>query len=146
MKELPHLYSVKVEGSPEGNLKAGNDHLPDLLAAPPAEFDGPGDQWSPEELLMAAVANCLVLSFRAIATASKLEWQSIECESSGELDRVERKMLFTKVMTRVTLRIESAEQKEKAEKLLHKAEDICFITNSLTAEAGLECEIVSNSA
>ena len=118
MKELPHNYSVTVEGTPEGLLSAANEHLPALKVAPPVEFDGPGDQWSPEELLMAALANCLVLSFRAIASASKFEWLSIDCEANGELDRVERKMLFTRVETRVKLRIPSAADREKAEKLL----------------------------
>lgn len=145
MQELPHSYSVTVEGAPEGLLNTGNEHLPALKVAPPAEFDGPGDQWSPEELLMAALANCLVLSFRAIASASKLEWLSIACEANGELDRVERRMLFTRVETRVSLRIPSAGQKEKAEKLLHKAEEICFISNSMTVQPELVCNIICDA-
>jgi hypothetical protein len=33
----------------------------------PREFDGRGNQWSPESLLAAALADCFVLSFRAVA-------------------------------------------------------------------------------
>ena len=142
MKALPHLYKVKVNGSPEHNLNVFAENLPALEVAPPQAFDGPGDQWSPEELLMASVANCLVLSFRAIAKASRLEWLSIECESQGELDTVDRKIQFTKISTKARLVISSAEYKNKAEKLLNKAEQTCIISNSLSVESHLECEIV----
>lgn len=141
MQELPHHYVVTAHGTPASNLRSGNDHLPELEVAPPAEFDGPGDRWSPEELLMSAIANCLVLSFRAIAAASRLDWLDIECESRGELDRVERQMRITRVTSRVTLRIPSAANKEKAERLVHKAEASCIVSNSLTAESALEIEI-----
>lgn len=55
MKPLPHLYEVKMVGGPTGyaNLSAAGLH--ELRMAPPPEFDGPGDAWSPEQLLIAAV-------------------------------------------------------------------------------------------
>ena len=141
MQDLPHQYTVSVSGTPDANLKTSAANLPILTTAAPENFGGPGDQWSPEDLLIAAVANCTVLSFKAIARASKLEWVSIDCASEGVLDKVERKMLFTKVTTRVKLVIHSIEDKDKAEKLLIKAEEACLVTNSMTAETHLEYEI-----
>ena len=122
MKDLPHLYKVKVEGRPNNNLTVSAGNLPALEVAPPSQFGGPGDQWSPEDLLMASVANCFVLSFRAIAKASKLEWSSIECDSEGELAKDGKKIHFTKILTKAKLFIPSTENIEKAEKLL-KARD-----------------------
>lgn len=142
MKELPHLYKVKVNGSPTNNLKVFAENVPTLEVAPPKEFDGPGDQWSPEELLMASVANCLVLSFRAIAKASKFDWLSIECESQGELNKADKKILFTKIFTKARLVIASGGDENKAARLLNRAEETCFITNSLSAKSHFECEIV----
>jgi uncharacterized OsmC-like protein len=112
------------------------------MIAPPIQFGGPGDLWSPEDLLMASVANCLVLSFRAIARASKFEWDSIECESDGEPSKVENKVQFTGIVTRVKLLIPSSESTEKSEKLLNKAEETCLINNSLSCKSRIECEIV----
>lgn len=142
MKALPHHYTVNVAGSPGSNLTVCANNLPTLEVAPPEQFDGPGDQWSPEELLMAAVANCLVLSFRAIAKASKLEWSSISCESQGELNSVERKIQFTTITTTARLVITAEGDKAKAEKLLNKAEQTCFISNSLSVESRFECDVV----
>jgi organic hydroperoxide reductase OsmC/OhrA len=57
-------------GRPAGDVTVCSARLPDLAIAPPAEFEGPGDRWSPETLLCASVANCFILTFRAYARAS----------------------------------------------------------------------------
>ena len=142
MKELPHRYSVKIEGEPESFLNAYAENLPKLMVAPPMEFDGPGDRWSPEQLLMASISSCFVLSFAAIARASKLQWLAIECETSGELDKVDRKIQFTAVSTKAKLTIASLQDRDNAERLLNKAEHTCFVTNSLACPSQLECEIL----
>ena len=70
MQELPHHYVVSANAKTVGNVALSANGVSDLESAPPAEFGGPGDQWSPESLLVAAVADCFILSFRAIARAS----------------------------------------------------------------------------
>lgn len=142
MQDLPHLYRVKSEGTVAGDLTVRAEKLPDIVVKPPMQFGGPGDEWSPEDLLMASISSCLVLSFRAISRASKLEWNSIECESEGELDKVEKKVKFTNVVSKVRLFIPTTENKEKAERLLNRAEETCLISNSLSCESRIECEII----
>ncbi len=143
MQALPHVYTVRASGTPTGNLSVGAGHLPSLAVAPPREFDGPGDQWSPEELLMAAVSNCLILSFKTIAAIAKLDWLSIECEARGELDKVGRTMQFTKVTTSASLVVPAPGLVDKATKLLTKAEEICIISNSLSAQSHFTCAVVA---
>ena len=60
--------------------------VPAPASAPPIEFDGPGDQWSPEPLPVASVVDRFVLTFRAIARASQLAWTRLPCHGTGELD------------------------------------------------------------
>lgn len=142
MNDLPHTYTVKSAGTVTSRLTTRAANLPDIAVAAPLQFGGPGDQWSPEDLLMASVANCLILSFKAIARASQLEWDAIECESIGTLDRVERKVQFTHIVSKMHLSIPKTESKEKAEKLLNKAEGVCLISNSISCACSVECEVV----
>jgi len=142
MKQLPHTYSVTVNGFPKNNLSVYAAGLTSLELAPPVQFDGPGDQWSPEELLMASVSSCLVLSFRAIAKASKFEWLSIVCESSGELNKVDKKTKFTSLVSKARLVVPLGANPEVGDKLLNKAEQTCFISNSLSCKTRIECEII----
>jgi peroxiredoxin-like protein len=141
VQALPHHYRIKAVGGPEHTLDVSAASVQDIAIAPPAQFGGPGDQWSPEDLFMASIASCFILSFRAIARASKLSWTSIECDSEGELDRLGGKTQFTKIFTTVSLLLEETGDIEKAERLLHKAEQTCLVLNSLTSESRLECRV-----
>lgn len=142
MQQLPHIYHVNAESTSTSQLTSSSKGIPDITVAAPAEFGGPGDQWSPETLLLSAAANCFVLSFRAVARASKLSWVSIQCEAIGKLDKVERVTSFTEITTKVKLVIDDISEKDKAERLLHKAESVCLISNSLKSKLMLECDIV----
>ena len=142
MNALPHIYTATASAEVSSNLELNVDNLPSLEVAPPIGFNGPGDIWSPEDLLMASVASCTILSFKAIARASKLDWVNISCVSSGILDRIERKTQFTEINTKAILTIPEGGNVEKAIKLLDKAEETCLISNSLTSKAYIECEII----
>lgn len=141
MHAYPHHYQVSASSDAEGEVSLSTEGVADLPSMPPPEFDGPGGYWSPESLLVASVADCFVLSFRAIARASKLEWTSLSCEVDGELDRVERVTQFTGFSVRAELVIPEGMDPAKAERLLHKAEQACLITNSLKAESHLEASV-----
>ncbi|MEM1176060.1 MAG: OsmC family protein [Pseudomonadota bacterium] len=141
MQHFPHHYAVTATVAGSANVSLGSQGLKPIESAPPAEFGGPGDVWSPETLLAAAVADCFVLSFRAIATASKFEWNSLTCNVDAVLDRVDGVTRFTEIHEQVVLVVPAGTSEVKASKLLEKAEQVCLITNSLTAATSLETEI-----
>jgi organic hydroperoxide reductase OsmC/OhrA len=145
MHPFPHHYVVDVSAGPEGAVTLGSAGVPKLESAAPREFDGPGDRWSPESLLTAAVADCFVLSFRAVAAASKLAWIGLEARAQGTLERVEGRNRFTKFHTEATLRVPPGTDIERARKLLEKAEQICLVSNSLNAERHLEAHVVEGN-
>lgn len=142
MQDLPHHYLVSASAETQGNVALKAAELPQLVSAPPAEFGGPGDQWSPEHLLVASVADCFILTFRAVARASKLEWKTLKSSAEGILDRVDRVTRFTGFTVNATLTVPAGTDLDKARRLLEKAEASCLITNSLNAETHLEIEIV----
>ncbi|MEL7497606.1 MAG: OsmC family protein [Planctomycetota bacterium] len=139
---LPHDYQASARLDNESLVTLSSRDLPEIESAPPKEFGGSGHQWSPEDLLVAAVADCFSLSFKAIAAASKFEWINLECDVSGTLDKVERAIQFTGFQVKAKLTVAAGADATRAERLLQKAEQACFITNSLKAEPHLEVEIV----
>ena len=56
MQAFPHHYKVEASGGPEGDVMLSEENVESIASAPPTEFGGPGDRWSPESLLVAAVA------------------------------------------------------------------------------------------
>jgi len=143
MHPYPHLYTVQASANPTGDVPVSAAGLPSLTTAPPAEFDGPGDRWSPETLLVAAVADCFLLSFRGVARANKFEWQALECSVEGKLDRVEGKTHFTHYVVRATLRVPAGSDEAKAKQLLERAEHVCLVSNSLVGQRSLESTVIA---
>ena len=141
MHPYPHHYVVSANAAPEGDVPVTSPGLPTLATAPPAEFDGPGDRWSPETLLCAAVADCFLLSFRGVARAQKLAWNSLRCEVEGALNRVEGKTRFTHILVKAALLVPEGTDHDKALKAMERAEHICLITNSLLAERRIEATV-----
>jgi organic hydroperoxide reductase OsmC/OhrA len=116
------------------------------MSAPPAEFGGPGYRWSPETLLIGAVADCFVLTFRTIAKGSRLRWTEIICEATGKLDRVDRVTRFTEIELHVTLSLPAGEDTERARALLARTEKVCLISNSLQLEVTLHADVRTETA
>jgi peroxiredoxin-like protein len=141
MHPFPHHYVVNATVRPVGDVPLSSGGVRVIESAPPKEFDGPGNQWSPEGLLTAAVADCFALGFRAIATASKFAWTNLETRTQGTLDRVEGKMRFTRFATHAKLQIPPGADVERAKKLLEKAESNCLVANSLNSERHLTIEV-----
>jgi organic hydroperoxide reductase OsmC/OhrA len=131
MRPLPHRYNVTITAGEHSNPVITSDRLEPFTSAPPADFDGPGNLWSPETLLVAAVADCLTLTFRAVAKASQLRWTKFLCDADGTLDRAEGAIRFTAVDLHVWLVVPAETDPQRAQTVLEKAEKACLVGNSL---------------
>lgn len=139
-----HNYNVSlhwIEGrkgeitSPELNDK--------IQIATPPEFDkGIAGIWSPEHLFTASVLSCYMTTFLAIADFSKFNFESFDCKAVGVLDKVEGKFLMTEITLLPTLVIANESEREKAARLLAKAEAACLISNSIKTTVQLQPEVL----
>lgn len=141
MQAFPHRYVVKSTGRVTGDVELTGERLTMLRSASPIEFDGPGDRWSPETLLVGAVADCFILTFRAIAKASRLSWISLDCEVTGTLDRVDRVPQFTRFDITAHLVVGAGEDADRARYALEKSERNCLISNSLKGSIRLDATV-----
>lgn len=142
MQDYPHRYQVRASAGPTGDVSVAGAGLPTLTSGPPPQFGGRDDQWSPETFLVAAIADCFILTFRAVARAAKLDWRSLEAGLEGTLDRVERVSRFTDYELKATLTVPPGTDLAKAQTLLEKAEHGCLISSSLNAKVRLVTTIV----
>lgn len=141
MHPFPHHYTVSASAEPDGDVVVASAGVDPLRSAPPVEFDGPGDRWSPESLLCGALADCFVLTFRAIARSSSLPWLSLDVDVIGTLERVGRDSRFTQFLVTARLRLAAESDRERAERALHKAEAGCLVSNSLSGARQLRVAI-----
>lgn len=112
-----------------------------LAASSAPDYKGSEDKVDPEELLVAAIANCHMLTFLAFCSKKRLTLDSYRDSAVGLLEKNENGKL---AITRVTLRPETTFapgveiSREELEKLHHRAHEECFIANSVRAEVVVE--------
>ena len=146
MKPLPHVYEVTLSGGAKGYATLSVQGVPDLRSAPPKDFGGPGDAWSPEHLLLASVESCFMFTFQAIAQASKFDFLSLELFGSGTVDRKDGSTRYTDIVLRSRLALPSGADPERAKRMLEKGKNTCLVTASLSVPIRLESEIVVEPA
>lgn len=122
-------------------MTVGSPQLPSFETAAPPEFDGPGGVWSPETLLCASLADCFILTFRAVSRAARFEWSRLECRVEGVLERVGRTSQFTRYTTFAKLAVPDGADTKRARELLERAEQGCLIANSVNGSRALETQI-----
>lgn len=143
MKPLPHRYEARIAGGPTGRSTVTSPGVPDLGVDAPADFGGPGDAWSPEQLVLAAVESCFLLTFRAVAHASRVEFTSLAVAGEGTVDRVDGVLRFTEIVLRPRLAVPAGVDTARALRALEKAERGCLVSASLATPIRLEPEIAS---
>ena len=143
MAEAKHFfYETKVEWSSEKEgVVTGPGLAPVNVGAPP-EFNGRAGNWSPEHLLVAAVNTCFMLTLLAIAENSKIPLISFSSIAKGKLEKVSGAgYQITEVTVKPTVVLDSAAHLERMPRILEKAKENCFITNSIKSAVKLEPEV-----
>ncbi len=145
MKPLPHHYDVRLTGGPTGYAELSTSGVAALRSAPPIDYDGPGDAWSPEHLLLASVQACFLFTLRAVARLSRLEFTSLELDATGTVNRQDGLTRFTQIVLRPRLTVASGTDLEWVLHLLEKSEKSCLVSASLTTPIRLEPEITEEA-
>jgi peroxiredoxin-like protein len=142
MKPLPHHYDAKLSGDPDGYATVSAEGIPDLRCHAPADFDGPGDAWSPEHLLLAAVQTCFLFTLRSVAKLSKFEFKHLELSAHGLLERKEGVTRFTEIVLRPKLTVAPGTDRAQATRIMEKSEKACLVSASLSTPVRLEPEVI----
>ena len=139
-----HYYDVSVEwtDSRRGIMKSDVLEKTIEVATPPEFPKGMEGVWSPEHLFVAAVNSCLMTTFLAIAENSKLAHNGFSSKAVGKLESRDGKYEMSEVKLMPTVVIASEADRDKAMRILQKAEAACLISNSIKSKIILEAEIV----
>lgn len=149
-----HFYTVSVQWnedrkgvmcSPELSQGAGANGCVEV-ATPPEFPRGVPGIWSPEHLFTAAVSSCLMTTFLAVAENSKLAFTGFRCDAKGKLEKVDGKFLMTEVILLPTVTIANEPDRDRALKVLQKAEAACLISNSIKSKVTMEPTIETEKA
>ncbi|WP_030625235.1 OsmC family protein [Streptomyces sclerotialus] len=141
-KEHSYLARVTWTGNSgagtDGYRTYGRDHEVTADGPPPLPgtadpaFLGTGDRWNPEQLLLASLAQCHMLTYLAVCSLSGVVVTSYTDGASGTMTEDGKGGgAFTEVVLRPRVEIAAGSDPERARRLHTKAHDQCFIANSV---------------
>lgn len=127
-----HLYRVAAWWTSGRTGLAKSDSAPNAIHfTAPTEFGGLEGRWTPEELLLAAVAGCYTTTLRAIAAAAKFDFTDLQVEASGTVRKADSGYSFSEIVVRPNLKIASLEDRNRALDLLRRAEELCLVSRAI---------------
>jgi organic hydroperoxide reductase OsmC/OhrA len=115
---------------------------PNIVVGSPPEFRGEPDVWAPEELLVASLNTCTMLTFLTLAQARGVTLVGYESEAEGLLENVEGTYQMTEVTMRPRVTVKSEAELKLAREAMDNVEAHCFIANSIKAKITLIPEFV----
>lgn len=104
---------------------------PDIDASADKPFRGDADRWNPEELLLAALSECHLLSYLHMAVTHGIVVTSYADAPVGTMVQEGVGGRFTDVLLRPRVTITDPAQVNLATRIHHEASQACFIATSV---------------
>ncbi|HEX7739289.1 MAG TPA: OsmC family protein [Marmoricola sp.] len=104
---------------------------PDLLASADRTFHGDAARWNPEEMLVAALSTCHLLSYLHVASRDGVVVMAYTDEAGGTMVQEGIGGHFTEVVLRPVVTVTDAAMIERATAAHHDASQACFIAASV---------------
>ncbi|WP_141014388.1 OsmC family protein [Nocardioides sambongensis] len=150
---MEHRYRLDVTW--QGNRGAGTagyrdygrevllraDGKPDLQGSADPAFRGDASRWNPEEMLLAALSQCHLLSYLHSAVRHGVVVTAYADRPTGTLSQVGQGGRFTEVLLRPVVTIADATLVDTARALHREAAENCFIAASVNFPVRHEPEI-----
>ncbi len=156
--DIDHEYRVQVAW--QGNLGTGTSGYREysrahaVTGAPGSEkshpiagsadraFRGDPERWNPEELLLAALSQCHMLSYLHCAVMAGIVVESYTDDATGTMRQQGDGGAFTEAVLRPVVTI-SAGDPVAAEQAHHRAHELCFIASSVSFPVRVEPTVLT---
>jgi organic hydroperoxide reductase OsmC/OhrA len=104
-----------------------------------AELGGLQGRWTPEQLLLCALAGSFTTTFADIARGLKFDYTDLEVEIEGSVGRSRTAGCnFNEILIRPRLTVNAEEQREAGLNLLRRTKSVCMISRAITVPQALE--------
>ncbi|SMH34935.1 Organic hydroperoxide reductase OsmC/OhrA [Rathayibacter oskolensis] len=117
-----------------------------ILASADKPFRGDTDRWNPEQLLLAALAQCHLLSYLHVAVKNGVVVTGYADDAVGRMVQEGEGGRFVSVTLRPRVRVAEESMIEIAQTLHAEASRLCFIANSVSFPVGHEPTTVAGDA
>ena len=138
IKPKSFTYRTSVAGVEGRSASLQAEGKPPLRVASPPEFRGVAGVWTPEDLFVAAIDVCLMLTFIGIAEKRGLQLAKYESKAEGLLEWDQHSYRFTRVIVSPTITLFDEQSIVAAREIIERAHDTCLVAKSVACEVVVE--------
>jgi organic hydroperoxide reductase OsmC/OhrA len=96
-------------------------------------------RWTPEQLLLCALAGSFTTTFHDVARSAKFDFLDLEVEIEGSVRRSRTAgNSFNEILIRPRLKVHSDDECEAGLQLLRRAKSVCMISRAITIPQTME--------
>lgn len=128
----------------------GRDHIisangkPDILGSSDPAFRGDSKRYNPEDLLLASVSSCHMLWYLHLCVEAGVIVTDYVDKAEGTMtETANGSGQFTEVILKPFIIVKEESMVSKAIELHHKANELCFIANSVNFPVRHQPEVVA---
>ena len=158
MNVRPHHYAARLRWSGETGDAAmsypaysrsytiESAGKPSLNGSADAHFRGDASKYNPEDLLVASLSACHLLSYLAVCSRAGIAVTAYEDDAGGEMPLIDGKIRFREVTLHPRVTIADATRIDEALSLHERAHAECFIANSVNFSVHHEATVTAAAA
>ncbi len=155
MNVRPHVFAARVtwDGAAHGATTSyktysraytiESDGKPALRGSADPHFLGDGSAYNPEDLLVASLSACHLLSYLAECARAGIAVVAYEDDARGEMTLIDGAIRFREVVLRPRVAVADASRVADAQALHEKAHALCFIANSVNFPVRHEASVTA---
>lgn len=113
-----------------------------FAVATPPEFGGPENIWTPEDLLVSAVASCVMTSTLFFAERAKITMHSYKSTAVATMEKTPNGLAITGVTVTIAVELNDAAQADSMHNAVDQAEKNCPVSASLNCPVELKLAVV----
>jgi len=137
-----HAYRVSAwwTSGPTGLAKC--ESAPNAIHFSEAEeLGGLKGRWTPEQLLLCALAACFTTTFEAVARRANFAYMDMEVEVEGKVSNEKLGCTFSEIVLHPRLTVQSEEELEEGMGLLRRAKSLCLISRAISVPQATELKV-----
>jgi organic hydroperoxide reductase OsmC/OhrA len=131
-------YRTSVAGVEGRSASLQAEGKPALRVSSPPEFGGGAGLWTPEDLFVASIEVCLMLTFVGIAEKRGLKFASYASKAEGLLAWDQQSYRFTRVVVSPAITLLDEHSIAAAREIIERAHDTCLVAKSVACDVIIE--------
>lgn len=124
-----HVFETRLEWLGEEKLVQRAEGRPDLPVSSPPVYGGEAGKWTPEDLLLAAVESCVLLTTLFFVKKNQIGLKAYTSVAKGPMTKGPSGLRFTDISVAITATVATVEDVAKLEQAVHLAEKFCPLSN-----------------